>query len=80
MFVTMLKGKYQRGQFLLDNFLAQGQVGMKLSKSCSYGKPEENIFLRKGGGGVNDKLYMLGKRFHCWVLFFQLLHAQQNKT
>lgn len=44
---------------MLDNFLAQGQVGRKLPKSCSYGKSKENIFLRKGGAGVKNKLYML---------------------
>lgn len=43
---------------MLDNFLAEQQVGMKLSKSCSYGKLKENIFFRRGVGGVKDKLYM----------------------
>lgn len=43
---------------MLDNFLAEQQVGMKLSKSHSYGKSKENIFLRKGVGGVKDKLYV----------------------
>lgn len=49
---------------MLDNFLVQGRVGRKL-KSCAYEKSKENIFLRKGGGGVKDKLHMLmlGKKF-----------------